>query len=420
MTSELENKIEEANARALDIIINGQPTWKDVKPAGEHIKTLQENMVLHAGPPMEPQNASQPFRTAVSGAAVHEGLAKTPEEAWKMVEAREIILGSQLDHGGASGAVNCVTRSTPIMIVENSEQGTTGFCTFHEGPSKSLLRWGVYNQEVEDRLTFFGDVLGPALSQAVRSIDGINLRNIAARAEAMGDENHSRQLASTALLYEQLMPAIMDIDIDHATRKQVVNFLCTGERFFLHAFIAGAVSVLAGVKGMEYCTLMVHQGGNGYEFGTKFAFSGDDWYTASCPICTGPYLNPEWDASVAVGYLGDSCCVETYGFGGNSAAAGPMVVHLTGGDFQDALDRTASAREICIGSLDWAPIPCLNFQGPPVGFDLRKVVATGITPVCHGGMHHIKGGQAGAGYMNVPLECFVQALEKFAEKYNVM
>jgi len=46
-------------------------------------------------------------------------------------------------------------------------------------------------------------------------------------------------------------------------------------------------------------------------------------------------------------------------------------------------------------------------------------VAKGITPVCHGGMHHVNGGQAGAGYMNVPMECFEKALKAFAAKYNL-
>jgi hypothetical protein len=374
-------------------------------------------MVLHAGPPMKPKNASKPFRVAMGGAVVHEGLAKDVDQAWKMIEAGEIILASQLDHGGASGAANPVMRSTPVQVVRNTVTGKQAFCTFHEGPSKNLLRWGIYNQEVEDRLKFFSDTFGPVIGQALRAMGGINLRTIAAKAEAMGDENHSRQLASTALLYMQLMPALMEVDVDHKTRTEVVRFLCNAERLFLQAFIAGAACVMEALKGIEYCTLLVNQGGNGYEFGTKFAFSGNDWYTAPCPICVGPYLNPEWNESVAVGYLGDSCVVETYGFGGNSAAAGPMVVHLTGGNFQDALKRTADAREICVGTLDWAPIPCLDFQGPPVGFDLRKVVATGITPVCHGGMHHKEGGQAGAGHIHTPMECFEKALEAFAAKY---
>lgn len=416
----MKQRIEEANARALDVILNAQPTWVDVVPAGEFLPDLPENMVLHAGPPMDPGDASVPFRNAIGGAAVHAGLAGDLEDAWAKIERREILLGSQLDHLGASGAANPVALSTPVQVVENTVNGKRAYCTFQEGPSPNVLRWGVYNEEVEDRLRWFDEVLGPVVGEAVRLAGGINIRSILARAESMGDENHSRQVASTALLGQQLIPALMDVDVDHRTRTDVVKFLCVNERFFLHVFIAGAAAVMEGVKGIDYCTLLVGQGGNGHEFGTKFGFSGNDWYVADCPVCEGMFINPEWGMDVAGAYLGDSCVVETYGFGGCSAAAGPSVVRLTGGDLQEAYRRTDNAREICVGTLDWAPIPWLNFQGPPVGIDMRKVVATGIAPVIHGGMHHkFNGGQAGAGSTTVPMECFVKGVKAFASRYGL-
>jgi hypothetical protein len=419
MSNDLKEKIKSANAQALDILQKAQPTWVDVIPVKEFVPDFKENMILHAGPPMDPANAPTPFINAVGGAAVHEKLAKTVEEAWEMVKNGEIILGSQLDYRGASGAAYAVGAGTPVQIAENTETGTRGFCTFQEGPSRNVLRWGVYNQEVEERLKWFDDTLGPALKEIIKTAGGINIRNILAKAIAMGDENHSRQLASTALLLQQLLPAIIDAGLPEKTRIEVVKFLSSADRFFLHVFIAGAAAVMEGLKGIDYCTLLVGQGGNGYDFGTKFAFSGNNWYTAKCPVCSGLYINPEWDERHGVPYLGDSCVVETYGFGANAAVAGPMVVYLTGGDLDEALRRTNNAREICVGAHDWAIIPALNFQGPPVGIDMRKVVAKGITPVCHGGMHHVDGGQAGAGYMNVPMKCFENALKAFGQKYNL-
>lgn len=416
---DLKKNIEEANQKAIDIIVNGQPTWVRVMRVSEFVANFPENMILHAGPPMDPKHASTPFKNAVGGAAVHEGLADTIEDAWKMVLAGDILLGSQLDYRGASGAAYAVSASTPVQICENTLTGTQCFCTFQEGPSTQVLRWGIYNSQVEERFVWFDEVLAPALDEAVVLMKGLNIRNILAKASAMGDENHSRQVASTALLIQQLMPAIMDLNLSERKRIEVVKFLCSAERFFLHIFIAGAASVMEAVKGIEYCTILCGQGGNGYEFGTKFAFSGNDWYTDECPACKGLYLNPEWTDAQAVGYLGDSCVVETYGFGGNSAVAGPMVVRLTGGDLEEAIRRTENARQICVGTLDWASIPMLDFQGPPVGIDMRKVVSTGITPVIHGGMHHVNGGQAGAGSTQVPLACFIKGVRAFAKKYSL-
>lgn len=418
MSTDVKQRIERANAQALDIILNAQPTWVDVVKVKEYVPDFPDNMVLHAGPPMDIAQASVPFRNAIGGAAVHEGLARDLSDAWNKIEAGEIRLGSQLDHRGASGAAYAVTAHTPVQVVENVTTGTRGFCAFQEGPSSNVLRWGVYNAEVEERLRWFDTTLAPVLKEMIRACGGINIRTILAKAAAMGDENHSRQAASTALLLQQMVPPLMDLDLPHATRAEAVKFLCSAERFFLHVFIASAVAVMEGVKGIEYCTLLVQQGGNGYEFGTKFAFAGDRWFTAPCPVCTGMLLNPSWGMDIAGAYLGDSCCVETFGFGGASAAAGPMVVRLTGGDLDEAMRRTEDAREISVGTLDWAPIPALGFVGPPVGVDLRKVVASGITPTCHGGMHRLdEGGQAGAGSMTVPMECFTAAIEAFAAKY---
>jgi len=418
--TELQKKIDKANQKALQIILDSQPTWVDVVPAHEFVKGLGKNTVLHAGPPLEDlDSASTPFRIAIGGAAVHEGLAVDLKDAWQKIKTGEIELGSQLDHKGASGAAYAVTWSTPVQIVENKTNGERCFCTFNEGASANVLRWAVYNDEVEQRLQWFRDVLGPVLGRILRESEGINIRTILSKAIAMGDENHSRQVASTALLMQQLMPMLIEADIDHEIRKEVARFLSEAERFFLHVFIGAAASVMEGLKNIEYSTIMVGQGGNGEQFGTKFAFSGNDWYTADCPLCEGMYLNPEWDERVGRAYLGDSCVVETFGFGGNSAAAGPMVLRLTGGDWDEAMERTELAREICVGTLDWAPIPAAGFMGPAVGFDLRKVVATGITPIIHGGMHHKDGGQAGAGSCHVPLACFKSAMRAFAVKYHL-
>ena len=418
--NELPRKIEEANRKALEVILQCQPVWVDVLPAGVFLPELKENMVLHAGPPLEDSAAaSVPFRNAIGGAAVHEGLAGTVQEAWKMIEAGEIELASQLDYRGASGAAYAVTRKTPVQIVENSSNGCRCFCTFNEGASANVLRWGLYNEEIEARLRWFAEVLGPVLGTVLRESGGINIRSILSKAIGMGDENHSRQVASTALLMQQLLPLLVEADIDHKLRREVCRFLAEAERFFLHVFIAAAASVMEGIKGIEYSTIVTGQGGNGVEFGVKFAFSGNQWHTAACPTCEGMYLNPEWDESIGRAYLGDSCVVETFGFGGNAAAAGPMVLRLTGGDWQEALQRTEQARDICAGTLDWAPIPAAGFVGPAVGFDMRKVVATGITPIIHGGMHHKDGGQAGAGSCHVPLGCFKSGMRSFAGKYGI-
>ena len=419
MSGNVKDRIEAANDKVIGMITKAQPTWVDVAAARDFIPDMKDNMVLHAGPPLDPDRAAKPLRTAICGAVVHEGLAADLETAWAMVKSGEIELAPALDHRNAAGAAFCVTASTQVLIAEDRESGARACCAIQEGPSNDALRWGLYNETVENRLQWFDTVLGPVLAEAIRAKGGLNLRNVVARGEGMGDENHSRQLASNALAVLEFLPALMDVDTDNATRKEIITFLSGAERFFLHLFIAGAAAVMEAVKGTEYSTVLVAMGGNSVEFGTKFAGTGDEWFTAPAPKCLGMLLNPTWTEDVVVPYLGDSCAVEVYGFGGLSAAAGPMVVRLAGGDFQEAVRRTEEAREVCIGTQDWAPIPWLDFRGPPVGVDMRRVIAASLTPTSHGGTAHVNGGQAGAGSCNLPLECFRKGLKGFAAKYSV-
>lgn len=56
-------------------------------------------------------------------------------------------------------------------------------------------------------------------------------------------------------------------------------------------------------------------------------------------------------------------------------------------------------------------IPFLAFRGVPIGIDVNKLMATGITPVMDVGVAGRAGGQIGAGVMRAPIACFVEAAQ---------
>jgi len=58
-------------------------------------------------------------------------------------------------------------------------------------------------------------------------------------------------------------------------------------------------------------------------------------------------------------------------------------------------------------------------SGGPSGIDVRKVVETAIASWINTGIAHCQAGvgQVGAGVVQTPLACFVQALEAFATAY---
>ena len=230
-------RIEDANRRGADILTKAQPTWVDVMPARDFIPGFKENLVLFAGPPLDPQNALKPVRTAIAAAAVQEGLAKTVEEAWEKVLRGEIILGAMLDYQAAGGGFSPITASTPVLVVEDTLTGSRGCCTIYEGGEADLLRWGFYSPKIAERLTWFQEELGPVLGEMVRAMGGLNIRSILARTTGMGDENHYRNAASNALMMFQMFPALVELPLKPDVLRRVMRFLGGYERFFLHALI---------------------------------------------------------------------------------------------------------------------------------------------------------------------------------------
>ncbi len=412
--SDIKAQIEQANEKVMDVFLNGQPIWVDVQPAGKIIPGFKPNLLLHAGPPTEPRDVVAPLRTTLCGAAIHEGLASTFDEAWQMIESKEIEISPAQDYACACGAVMVTSASMPVLVGRDEIFGGEGYAAIHPGSNPKCLRWGYYDEEVEKDLSWFRDVYGPVLGETVRSMGGVNMRNVLSRTAGMGDENHVREPASSASIVLDLILALLDQENAH--RDDVIRALIDcRDKFFLHVMMAGVMGVLQSAKHVPMSTVMVAMGGNGREFGLQFSGTGNQWFSVEAPKIQGQFLNPTWTDDDMLGYLGDSCVTEIYGLGGLSAIAAPAFARLTGASIEDARKRTEDARAVCLGEHKWAPIPWDNYGGFPVGVDMRKVVATNILPTSHGGSTRLVGGQGGAGAVYIPLDCFKKGIRAFSD-----
>jgi hypothetical protein len=105
--------------------------------------------------------------------------------------------------------------------------------------------------------------------------------------------------------------------------------------------------------------------------------------------------------------------------GAFAAAAAPNVLRLRGGGWREAIAQSEEMKKICVGVNDNYPIPLLDFTGPGLGIDFRKVLDTGITPICHGGIISKEGGQIGAGAARFPLKVYIEALRGFLDTYGI-
>lgn len=411
--------IERANATALDRLMESRPILKGVAAAREAIPGMKDNLILHAGPPIEWPRMSGPLRGAMIGALLFEGLAKTEAEAEAMIERGEIEFDPCHHHNAAGPMAGVISPSMQVYVLEDATHGTRTFSNLNEGYGK-VLRYGAYSQDVLKRLRWMNDVLGPALAGALALGGGVDLRALMAEALHMGDEGHNRNKAGSLLYLKAIAPSIAKTVKDDATRAEVLQFIGDNALSVLNPVMAACKAMTVAAHGVEGSTIVTTLARNGTDFGIRVSGLGDAWFTAPAEVPIGLWFSG-FSAADANPDIGDSAITETAGIGGFAMATAPAIVTFVGGTPRDALNATLEMYEITAGESKYFTMPALDFRGTPTGIDIRKVVELGITPRINTGIaHRLPGvGQIGAGLVRPPMAIFEQALMAFAEKYNL-
>lgn len=415
--------ITDANKAVVDVMTTGQPVLADVAQAHTLIPELAtgEKVLLHAGPPIDYEHMPETIRGACIGAALFEGWA-ADEEAARRVVAEQVRL-IPCHHVGAVGPMGGITSAhMALMKVVNTTYGNLSYSTLNEGIGK-VLRFGGYDAEVIERLAWMRDVLGPALSAALRlaGSEGYPLAPVMARALTMGDEMHQRNIAASALFAKDMAPLLARTGLPAATVAEVSDFLGRTDQFFLNVAMAASKACTDPSRQVRAGSVVTAMCRNGYEFGIRVSGLGDRWFTAPVNTPSGLFFTG-YDQSQAAPDMGDSAIMETFGLGGMSIVAAPGVTPFLGaGGFAEALATTEEMAEVVTTHNPAMPIPTWNFQGAPTGIDIRLVVQTGITPIINSGIASKDPGvgQIGAGTVRAPMGCFTAALEALAEVYGV-
>jgi hypothetical protein len=115
------------NRIAFERIVASHPWLIGVRPASEVISNMRPNLILHAAPPTTWRDMSDLMRGGMIGAALFEGLARTPEETVAKVEAGEIDFDAAQNHGAMAGGVGSITASLPVMVVEDKSNSNRSF-----------------------------------------------------------------------------------------------------------------------------------------------------------------------------------------------------------------------------------------------------------------------------------------------------
>lgn len=391
--------VDEANQAVVSKILAGSPFLLDVVPALDVIEEFKnEKLLLHAGPPISYKEMIDPIQGACIGAVLFEGWAKTESEARTLLEQGEVKL-MPCHHVKAVGPMGGITSAhMPLLVVENQTDHNRAYCTMNEGIG-AVLRFGANSKEVIDRLKWMKDTLGPTLSKALRLEAPLNINVLIAKAIAMGDEFHQRNIAASLAFLKEMAPRITSLDIPQADKQTVIQFLADTDQFFLNIMMAAAKSVLDAARQIQAGTIVTAMCRNGKEFGIRISGMGDQWFTGPVNVPKGLYFSG-FSEDDAAPDMGDSAITETFGVGGFAMIAAPAVTRFVGtGGFYDALETSENMREITIAANPNFPIPTWDFKGISIGIDARKVVETNILPVINTGIANKKAGlgQIGAG-----------------------
>ncbi|MGI6755693.1 MAG: acyl-CoA synthetase FdrA [Atopobiaceae bacterium] len=416
-----EDEIDEANEVVIARLRDSQPFLVDVVRADTEIPELNGKVILHAGPPIEYSHMSDPMQGSCVGAALFEGWAQDEAEARALLESGEVkFMPCHSVH--AVGPMGGITSgSMAVLKAVNRVDDTVAYCTMNEGIGK-VLRFGAYDQEVVDRLHWMADVLGPVLSAAIRSVEGgININPMIAKAITMGDEFHQRNIAASLVFLKTVAPLICALDWNETEKQQVIQFLADTDQFFLNIMMATGKAMVDYARKYEHGCVVTTMCRNGENFGIRIAGMGDEWFEAPVNTPQGLYFTG-YTADDANPDIGDSAITETVGVGAMAMIAAPGVTRFVGaGGFKDAIRYSEEGEKISISHNPNWTIPTWDFKGTNLGIDIRKVVATGITPTINTGIANKKAGlgQIGAGTVQAPLGCFTKALEAYCKKLGI-
>jgi hypothetical protein len=412
--------IDDANGIAVNRMMDARPVLKGVGRAADIIPGMKDNLLLHAGPPIEWGRMAGPLQGAVIGALILEGLAKNEAEATALAKSGNIEFAPNHEHDAVGPMAGVISPSMQVYIIENITHGNKAYSNFNEGYGK-VLRMGAFSDDVIARLRWINTIFASVITDAIAaSRDGLDIRALLSEALHMGDEGHNRNKAGSLLYMRWLAPLVAKVTQDPAVEADVLQFLGDNALSVLNPVMAACKAMADAAHNIEGSTMVSTMARNGTDFGLRVSGLGNRWFTAPCETPQGLWF-PGYTAADANPDIGDSTITETVGIGGFAMATAPAIVSFVGSTPKEATHATLEMYEITLTEHKHFTIPALEFRGTPTGIDIRKVVEKGIRPRINTGVAHRKAGigQVGAGLVRPPMQIFEDALVAFAEKYDL-
>jgi len=414
----IETRRQAANAKAVERMCAAEPVLVDVRPAGRIVPGMTRETILTSGAPLPWDAYTGGQRSAIIGGALFEGLAPDTASAVTALAGGRIRVEPCHDHGCVGSVAGIYTASMPVFVVEDRAGGGRGFCNLFEGPAPARLNYGVWNDDVRRSLAAIQDVIGPLLGEAVRARAGVPLRPIMRRALHMGDELHSRNTAATLLFTRELFSSLLDLDDARPKEvRRLLEYLAASDYFFLRLSMAASKVAADAAHGIEESSVVTAMTFSCREFAIRVSGLGDAWFRAPLPRVAAKVFAGYTEADVEL-MGGESIINETVGLGGFAQAAAFALQEYQGGSAEEMAVLNRAMYDIAVAEHPEFKIPYFGFRGVPVGIDIHRVTATGITPAMDVGVPGRGGGQIGAGILRAPLACFEAAMAAWVNRYG--
>jgi hypothetical protein len=412
-------QVAQANSVAIKRVLAAHPFIIDVQPARVALpEAFARRRLLHAGPPIDWERMCGPMQGAMIGACLYEHWASNEQEACDLLASGTIACEPCHHYHAVGPMAGVISPDMPVFVVEDRVHGHRTYSTLNEGLGK-VLRYGAYAPEVLARLHWMRDTLGPVLGRAIRLLHGLDVYALMAQSLQMGDECHNRNKAATALFVRQIAPALIECADSRRQAAEILRFLADNDHFHLNPSMAAAKAIMLAGADVPHSSLVVTMARNGVDFGIRVSGLSERWFVGPAGIIEGLYF-AGYGPQDANPDIGDSAIMETCGVGAFAMAGAPAIVQFIGGTPQDALHYTEQMYALTMASNPRLSLPALNFQGVPVGIDIRQVCRLHILPVINTGIAHRQPGigQVGAGIVHPPMICFEQAIQALASQLS--
>lgn len=404
------------NSEAVRRITESKVSLTAIRPAREVIKELDGELVLtHSGPPLDKERG---IPVVMQGAFIAgillEGWADSAKEAETMLRSGRITLLANQDLNAVAPGAGVITPGMSVAVITNKTWQKEAYVPTHEGAGE-VMRFGGCSTPVLDRLSWVEKVFNPALQLVLEKEGFIELNSLMGLALKMGDELHSRNIAST-LLFQQVMLSKISRSLSSYKRlEEILQFLLiNNNQFFLNYGMGAAKAMLMAAEEVLDSTIVTAMGISN-RFGIKVA-GQECWFTGELPeLVQAGYLK-DYTAKDAGAVLGDSTIMEALGLGVAGLAGAPGLWKTLGiKNLQEALIYKEGLEQICLGQWEDFELPQTGYSKMPAGIDCNLVAENQVTPhigVAFGHSQLGKGLITGVGIFKTPLKPYLQASNK--------